>query len=47
MLFCVIMIALYMIAGRIPGSAGANASYEGQAIGGDVGIGAADIGLGQ
>jgi hypothetical protein len=45
-LFCVIMIALYMIAGRMPGSAGADMRYEGQMVGG-VGVDAVDVGLGR
>jgi hypothetical protein len=46
-LFCGIMIALYMIAGRMPGGSPANTNYEGQMIGGAVGIHAVDVGIGR
>jgi len=46
-LFCVIMIALYMIVGRMPGGASANASYEGEVVGGAVGVHVVDVGIGR
>jgi hypothetical protein len=45
-LFCVIMIALYMIAGRMPGDVAEGTRYEGQAVGGGVGVHAV-VGIGQ
>jgi hypothetical protein len=46
-LFCVIMIVLYMIAGRMPGGVAANTGYEGQVGGGSVGVHAVDVGIGR
>ncbi len=45
-LFCVIMVALYVIVGRMPGNAGTNMIYEGQIAGG-VGADVVDVGLPQ
>ena len=39
------MIALYMIAGRMPGDVAASTSYEGQVVGGSVGVHAVDVGI--
>jgi len=41
------MIALYMIVGRMPGGASANASYEGEVVGGAVGVHVVDVGIGR